>query len=256
MIKVKIKKSKEHFIGGPADNMPDSEFDPLLLKKGIDKEVGDHGLPSSDAKEIAKDELVLDPSGYSKELKESYNHDKFIEWLNSELPKQEDSDNKLLVEKKLSKYWRKRAARRALKAERQWPNGIDRKWALKQQGKSSEINSRIHKLFEKELEESEEMLGEIDDMMRHVKKKREKVKLKREAAKLMKPQDRLKKKQSLSRKYPKHKKGEGVGEYFRKASKKLGGIGVAPGESFGPAGAAGAGGGAMEEQKENGNENN
>ena len=251
MIKIKIKKAKEHFIGGAGDNRPDSDFDPQLLKKGVEKEISDHGLPPSDALEIAKDELTLDPADYAKELKEGYNHKQFIEWLNTELPATEEH-NKLLVEKKLSKYWRKRAARRALKAERTWPNASDRNWALKQQLKSEEMNNTIHALFEKELEESEETLGEIDDMMRDIKKKREAIKLKREAAKLMKPQDKLKKKQSLSKPYPKHKKGETVGGYYRKAAKKLGGVGVAPGEAFGPAG----GGGAMEEQKDNNNENN
>ena len=49
MIKVKISKAKEHFIGGAGDYRPDSDFDPELLQKGVDKEVGDHGLPQSDA---------------------------------------------------------------------------------------------------------------------------------------------------------------------------------------------------------------
>ena len=59
------------------------------------------------------------------------------------------------MEKKLSKYWRKRAARRAKMAERTWPNKKDRDWALEEQDKSTKMNDRIHNLFEKELEESD-----------------------------------------------------------------------------------------------------
>lgn len=195
---------------------------------------------------------------------DNYNHKQFVDWLNGEMQKVNEQDNKLLVEAKLSKYWKARAKRRALKAERQWPNTVDRDWAIQEQEKSSKMNSVIHALFEKELEESEEMLGEIDHVMKAIKKGRNAIKMKREAKKqtLDHPADATAKRakgKSLSKPYPKHKKGETVGGYYRKASKKLGGIGLAPGESFGPAaGAAGAGGGgaAMEEQKEKGNENN
>ena len=249
MIKVKITKAKEHFIGGAGDYRPDSDFDPQLLQKGIDKEIGDHGLPPSDAQEIAKDELTLDPAGYSKELKEGYDHKQFIEWLNAELPKEDDSNNKLLVEKKLSKYWRKRAARRALKAERQWPNSGDRKWALKQQLKSEEINQRVNKLFEKEIEKSEEMIGEVDSMMREIKKKRKK----RMKITLDHPAvATAKRKNGKSLSVPTRPTYGGVAKGYRKKSKKMGGATLAPGESFGPAGGAAP----MEEQKVKTNENN
>lgn len=181
-----------------------------------------------------------------------YNHKQYIEWLNDQLTKQEQADDKLLVEAKLSKYWKQRAARRAKNADRSWPNATDRNWALEQQGKSEAINDSIQNMFQKELEESEEMVDDIGSVMRKIKKERAKLKMQREAAKLMKPQDRVKKKKSLSRPYPPHKKGETVGGYYRKAAKKLGGIAAAPGEIIGPAG----GGAPMEESKENTNENN
>jgi hypothetical protein len=175
---------------------------------------------------------------------ENYNHKQFIEWLNSELENKSEKQDGLLIEAKLSKYWKIRAKRRAKNAEREWPNASDRNWALKQQEKSQQINDNIQKLFEKELEESEEMVDDIGQVMRKIKAQRKKLKLKREAAKLMKPQDKIKanKGKSLSKPYPPHKKGETVGGYYRKASKALGGAGVAPGES--------APGGIMEEKVE------
>lgn len=181
-----------------------------------------------------------------------YNHKQFVDWLNTELEKKDETENKLLVESKLSEYWKKRAARRAKNAKRNWPNAIDRKWALEEQEKSTKINNTIHRLFEKELEESEEMVDDIGKVMRKIKKERNKLKMQREAAKLMKPQDKVKKKKSLSKPYPPHKKGETVGGYYRKAAKKLGGVAAAPGEAIGP---GAAGGGAMEESKEKENEN-
>jgi rubrerythrin len=177
---------------------------------------------------------------------ENYNHKQFIEWLNSELENKSEKDDGLLVEAKLSKYWKVRAKRRAKNAEREWPNASDRKWALKQQEKSQQINDNIQKLFEKELEESEDMVDDIGEVMRKIKDQRKKLKLKREAAKFMKPEDRIKanKGKSLSKSPPPHgtKGDKGVASYYRKAAKALGGAGVAPGES--------APGGIMEEKVE------
>ena len=70
MIKIKVLKKKEQFIGGAGDYKPDSDFDPLLLKKGKEKEMHDHGLSAKQAKEIAKDELVSNPKDYTKELED------------------------------------------------------------------------------------------------------------------------------------------------------------------------------------------
>lgn len=113
-----------------------------------------------------------------------YNHKQFIEWLNGEKEKKEDTANGLLVEVKLSKYWKARAKRRALKAERQWPNAHDRDWALSEQEKSHKINEKIYALFEKELQETDNVSEEITNMMRRIKKQRKEFKLKREAAKV------------------------------------------------------------------------
>jgi hypothetical protein len=179
---------------------------------------------------------------------DNYNHEQFIEWLNlNHETKKEitEEQNGLLIEAKLSKYWKHRAKNRAKNTERPWPNKTDRNWALGEQQKSQAINGSIQKLFEKELEDSEEMVDDIAGVMRKIKSQRKQLKLKREAAKLMKPQDRMKKKKSLSKPYPPHKKGETVSGYYKKAAKKLGGAAAAPGETIGPS--AGA---PMEEHKE------
>lgn len=172
----------------------------------------------------------------------NYNHKQYIEWLNAEIEKEEKVNDKLLVESKLSEYWKKRAARRAKNAKRNWPNSIDKNWALQEQEKSGKIDEKIRAIFEKELEESEEIVEDAATVLRKIKKERKKLKMQREAAKFMKPQERSKKKKSLSKPYPPHKKGETVGGYYRKVS----GATAAPGEAIGP----------MEESKENANENN
>lgn len=426
MIKVKINKTlkeKEKFIGGAADNMPDSDFDPNLLKKGKEKEMHDHGLNAAEADEIAKDELVLDPEGYASELKESipdkqlnfyvligppavgkstwvkenfedtgkdyavigkdvfiekgiskiygftaaelyvknptpeqkqaleelnhmfesafasildhrvpnvivdmmnvdprmrklvidkvkdrypeykiigvkfefegheedvmkadaerakarrgertaigrdyianaikkfrenppskeegfdeiisynrfkepeqmneYNHRQFIDWLSGEMQNEEE-ENRLLIESKLSKYWKIRAARRAKNAERNWPNKVDREWALKEQEKSLTINNTVHEYFEKELDQSEQMVGEIDDVLKSIKKTN---KIKKET-KLEHPATATKRrKNNKSISVPTHPEYGGVAKGYKKKSKKMGGATLAPGEAFGP----------------------
>lgn len=212
----------EKLHGGAGDNMPDSDFDPKELEMGIEDETGEHTSDPQIGKEIAKDHLAKDPKYYEK-----------LKMYGLE-------EEEMLQEAKLSKYWKKRASRRAKRAKRVWPNKQDRDWALGQQTKSESINVPIHKLFEKEIEDSEQMLDDISAMLKNIKNKRKK----KQEAKMMKPQEKLKNKKSLSKPYPPHKKGETVGGYYRKVSKKLGGIGAAPGEAIGPA---------LEENK---NENN
>ena len=73
MIKIKILKEKEQFIGGAGDNIPDSDFDPEMLELGIDKEMHDHGFNREQAKETSKDEFVTDEEGYKKELSKKEN---------------------------------------------------------------------------------------------------------------------------------------------------------------------------------------
>ena len=182
-----------------------------------------------------------------------YNHKQYIEWLNGELAKQEQADDKLLIEAKLSKYWKQRAARRAKNADREWPNTTDRNWALEQQNKSESINDSIQNIFQKELEESEEMVDDIGSVMRKIKKERAKLKMQREAAKLQHPRDATAtraKGKSLS--VPMKPEYGGVAKGFKKKAKKLKKKGIAaaaPGETIGPG--IGVGGGApMEESKE------
>ncbi len=255
MIKIKILKEKENFIGGAGDNRPDSDFDPILLKKGKEKEIHDHGLNSDEAAEIAKDELTLNYKDYSKELEdtkeleEGYNHKQFIEWLHGKKEEIKLNDNSLLIESKLSKYWKKRAKRRALKAERKWPNKGDRDWALKEQEKSVKINEKIYALFEKELDESSCMSDDVDKMMRQMKKNRKeflKKQEERKKVKLMHPKDRLKKvggpsnSPKFNPEYGGVKKGYDIN---RKKAAKKGQVAIAPGAQFGP----------IEEEKKNEN---
>jgi hypothetical protein len=208
MIKIKVLKEREKLVGGQGDNKPDSDFNPEELAKGASDEEGEHTPDKDIAKEIAKDHLSKDPDYYKKAEKAGLGERK---------------------SRKLSSYWKKRAKRRALKAERQWPNNVDYKWALLEQEKSSKMNKSINALFEKELEMSEELSGSIEELLKKMKKMREQMRIQKFG-----PGTPNKSKKSLSKPYPKHKKGETVGGYYRKAAKKLGGIAAAPGETIGP----------------------
>jgi hypothetical protein len=186
-----------------------------------------------------------------KEQMKEYNHKQFMDWLNGKLEKETKQTDDLLVESKLSKYWKKRAKRRALKAERQWPNKNDRDWALKEQEKSVKINEKVYALFEKELEEASCMSDDVDKMMRQMKKNRKEYLKKREErklekqVKLMHPKDRLKKVGGPSQTFP-TKPERGVKKGFdikRKQAAKKGQVAIAPGAQFGP----------MEEEKKNEN---
>jgi hypothetical protein len=146
MIKIKLKISGEQFTDGAADYQPDSDFNQDILSKGQDKEIEDHGLSPEQAKEIAKDELVLEPEKYSKEVKN----------------------------RKLSTYWKKRARRRALNAKRTWPNSKDRKWALSEQDKSLKMNEMVKDLFENEFEITEDLSNTIKEFIKNMKKQKSK----------------------------------------------------------------------------------
>lgn len=171
-----------------------------------------------------------------KQQMKEYNHKQFIDWLNSK--KQEKViDNNLLVEGKLSKYWKLRAKRRALKAERQWPNKHDRDWALSEQEKSYKINEKIYALFEKELQETDNVSEEITNMMRKIKKQRKEFKLKREAAKvtLDHPKDATnKRKNSGTLSTPSNPVKGGVKKGFDRKRKNSKTPVVAPQGQFGP----------------------
>lgn len=180
----------------------------------------------------------------------AYNHKQFIEWLNGEKEKKQESDNGLLIETKLSKYWKVRAKRRALNAERQWPNSHDRDWALAEQEKSHGMNEKIYALFEKELEQSDDISKDVTDMMRRMKKQRKEFKVRREAAKLQKevelmhPKERTKKVGGPSQSIATKPEYGGVKKGFdkkRKAASKKGQVAYAP--------SAAAPGGISEEKK-------
>lgn len=55
---------KDLMPGGQGDDLPDSDFDPESLKRGVAAEMKEHGLDEARAKEIAKDHLVEDPNYY------------------------------------------------------------------------------------------------------------------------------------------------------------------------------------------------
>lgn len=211
MIKIKIKKSNEKLVGGAGDNKPDSSFDQGQLNIGIEDETGEHTKDKQIGKEIAKDHLSKDPDYYRK-LKSAGIEEK--------------------RSRKLSEYWRSRAKRRARNAGRSWINKTDYNWALEEQSKSASINNSIHNLFEKELQTNEEINGVVQDLLEKLKKnKQKKDKLK---VKNFGPGTPQKSNKSISKKYPPHKKGETVGGYYRKVSKKMGGATAAPGEAIGP----------------------
>lgn len=211
MLKIKIKKTSEKLIGGAGDNKPDSFFDPEQLNIGIKDETGEHTPNKDIGKEIAKDHLSTDPDYYRK--------------LKAAGIKEKRS-------RKLSEYWRSRAKRRARNAGRSWVNKTDYNWALEEQAKSASINKSIYNLFEKELQTNEEISGLVHDLLEKLKKNRQKKnKLK---VKKFGPGTPDKAKGSISKKYPPHKKGEGVSGYYKKVSKSMGGITAAPGEAIGP----------------------
>ena len=55
---------KDLMPGGQADDMGDSGFDPEQLAEGMRREMDEHGLDETRAKEVAKDHLVEDPNYY------------------------------------------------------------------------------------------------------------------------------------------------------------------------------------------------
>lgn len=206
-----LYESKEKLKGGKGDNKPDSDFDPDQLSKGIEDEKGEHTPDKDIAKEIAKDHLSKDPDYYEKAEKAGLGENK----------------------KELSKYWKIRAKRRAKRAGRGYPNKKDKEWALEQQVKSESINTRIIKLFEKELSISEEMSINIEEMLKKIKEERQKLSKNLSVVTWGKNK---KAKGSIS--VPLGPEYGGVAKGYRKKLKKLkkkGMVGVAPGESFGPA---------------------
>jgi len=168
---------------------------------------GDNKPDKAIGKEIAKDHLSTDPE-YYKKLKKAGIKEK----------------------KQLSKYWKIRAKRRAKRAKRNYPNNEDKDWALEQQTKSEGINSRINKLFEKDLTLGEELSNSIDEYLKKIEEERKSMfNIPKSFGKNKKP------KGSIS--VPLGPEYGGVVRGYKKKLKKLkkkGIVGVAPGEAFGP----------------------
>ena len=64
-MKLRMISEQEVIPGGLAKSMPESDFDPQALAKGIKVEL-EHTSDEKIAKEIAKDHLVEDPKYYDK----------------------------------------------------------------------------------------------------------------------------------------------------------------------------------------------
>lgn len=202
-----LNEGKEKLKGGAGDNKPDKDFDPKQLSIGVEDETGEHTPDKSIGKEIAKDHLSTDPD-YYKKLKKAGLGEK----------------------KQLSKYWKVRAKKRAKRAGRGYPNNKDKSWAEQQQTKSESINTRISKLFEKELTIGEDISNNIDEFLKRIKEERSKL------FNNPKPFGKNKKpKGSIS--VPLGPEYGGVAKGYKKKLSKLkkkGVVGVAPGETFGP----------------------
>lgn len=243
IIQADIKRAKER--GGER-----KVIDPEYIINVMKRIKADPPTESEGFDEIQDYNRFKDPQKMNE-----YNHKQFIEWLDGQKEKHEEVIDKLLIESKLSEYWKKRAARRAKNAKRNWPNAIDRKWALQQQEKSTSLDKTIRTLFEKELEESQEMLEVINKVMRKIKKERKRIKMQREAAKaqtLDHPIDATAKRakgKTLSKPNPKPKTS-GVKKGFDIKRKSSNTPVIPMGAGYGGAGAA------MEEGKEKNNENN
>jgi predicted DNA-binding ArsR family transcriptional regulator len=203
-----LNERKESLKGGLGDNKPDSAFNKKQLSIGVKDETGEHTKSKQVGKEIAKDHLSADPDYYKK-----------IKKAGIEEPK-----------KKLSKYWKIRAKRRANRGGRGYPNKVDESWALEQQIKSESINNRINKLFEKELTVGEELSDNIDEYIKKIEEERASMfKMPKSFGKNKKPKGSIS--VALAPVYG------GVAKGYRKKLNKLkkkGMVGVAPGESFGP----------------------
>jgi hypothetical protein len=204
-----LNEGKEKLKGGAGDDKPDKAFNPKQLSIGVKDETGEHTADKDIGKEIAKDHLSTDPDYYKKLKKAGI---------------KEQS-------KKLSKYWKIRAKRRSKRGKRKYPNNEDRNWALEQQTKSESINTRINKLFEKDLTLGEELSSSIDEYLKKLEEERKSMfNIPKSFGKNKKP------KGSIS--VPLGPEYGGVAKGYKKKLKKLkkkGMVGIAPGETFGPA---------------------
>ena len=68
-----------------------------------------------------------------------------------------------LSEDRLSSYWKRRAAMRARKGKREFPNKIDREWARAQQTRSSAVQSAFSVLHPQSVDSIEEAEEDINE---------------------------------------------------------------------------------------------
>lgn len=81
----------------------------------------------------------------------------------------EDNVKQTLEEAKLSKIWRRRAIQRAKRHEREYPNDVDKKWALKQQEKWNNENPELEQQYLKELEHAKGLLDSTKEYLNKIK---------------------------------------------------------------------------------------
>lgn len=238
-----VNEKKEFIKGGKADYRPDSDFDPEELRLGREHERKDHGGTEDQIDELVKDHLAKDSKYYSKLKKkeqekeknnESFDIAKYRAWL-ANTEKETTQSNTLLKENKLSSaYWKKRGSQRAKESKRKWPNAKDKNWASLQQERSTQFEKAYKKIFENELEATQEMKNIADQIVQEVRKKRKQMKSKMYYKKFG-PGMPNKPKGNVS--VPLGPEYGGVAKGYKKKLKKLkrkGIAGIAPGEAFGP----------------------
>lgn len=182
-------------------------------------------------------------SGYEAAMKRKAELDRWSKKKTSQLSEIEEKPDEYdiqesfshwLNEGRLSKYWKRRMEARSKRAKRESKNKVDKEWARLQQEKSRKMNAKIHKIFQNEMEVTEELSEEITQFIERMRIKREEIRKKiEEKAKLI----------PLNKKRPKKKlpplptndtigKTSGVVDAYKKKSKKLGGNTLAPGEGI------------------------
>lgn len=214
----------------------EGDFDRGVTWSNYQKMYGEYEKPST---QEGIDEIVDTPSRFSKT-------DRELGLDRAELSETlvQKTREFLHESEKLSKYWKARMHSRIKRAKREPKNKIDREWAETQQQKSKDLNNKVYKYFDKEIEMTEELSEEIDSFIEEIKKKRaERKKQLEEKAKFKSPKDSRSKKTlpnpykdaKVTDKFPFSKdRTGGVSKVYRKRSKNAGGPTAAPGEAIGP----------------------
>jgi GTPase SAR1 family protein len=153
----------------------------------------------------------------------------------------EQLEKEVLEEARLSRVWRSKAKQRARRHERPYDKS-DLKWAHDQQKKWHKNNPELEEFYLKEIEAATEAAKSTKNYLSKIREIR-KQKME-EKAKFKKPKGKLSKKtlpspydgegkETKNFPYKKARTG-GVAKVYRKRIKRIGGMGVAPGEAFGP----------------------